>query len=83
MFGLFKTRRQLAEEYMEAVNGEPIKIPSKDKTAYSVGKTEQGKTTLSIGMDGYTYTLTMTDAGCRQLIRMLEAAMDDEEDQNA
>ena len=58
---------------------QPVEVPREDKAAYSIGRTEQGKTTFTIGADGYRSTLTMTDAGCRQLIRMLEAAMYNEE----
>jgi len=60
---------------------QPVEVPIQDKTAYSIGKTEQGKVTLTIGADGYRSTLTMNNVGCRQLIRMLEAAMFDEEDE--
>lgn len=58
---------------------QPVEVPREDKTIYSIGRTEQGKVTLTVGMNGYNTTLTMTDAGCRQLIRVLEAAMHDED----
>jgi hypothetical protein len=43
---------------------------------YQIGKTEDGMVTLKMG---YT-TLTMTNGGVDQLIRILEAAKEPEED---
>ena len=68
----------------DAGHVQPVAVPredkTEDKTAYSIGRTEQGKITLTMGMNGYNTTVTMTSAGCRKLIRMLEAAMYNEED---
>ena len=67
----------------DAGHVQPVAVPredkTEDKTAYSIGRTEQGKITLTMGTYSYNTTLTMTDSGCRQLIRVLEAAMYDEE----
>lgn len=83
MFNIFKSKEERIEELMDAIKDagrvQPVEVPREDKAAYSIGRTEQGKTTFTIGADGYRSTLTMTDAGCRQLIRMLEAAMYNEE----
>jgi hypothetical protein len=70
MMGWFKSKEA------EYINPEikPIEVPNSQPKGpvYSVGKTEDGKVTLSIG---YT-TLTMTDDGVSKLIMMLEAAME-------
>ena len=80
MFGLFKTRTEHVEELMDNIKQagyiEPAKQPTKNEPAYQVGKTEDGKVTLQMGGMYGTTTITMTDAGVRQLIRMLEAAME-------
>lgn len=50
---------------------DPVEVPKYDEgPVYQVGKTLDGSVTLRVG---YT-TLTMTDAGVDSLIRMLEAA---------
>ena len=41
---------------------------------YTVGTTTDGKTILRVG-DGYYMSLTMNEAGTRQLIRILEATL--------
>ena len=46
-------------------------------TVYRIGKTEDGKVTLSLG-DYSGTVVTMNNAGVDQLIRMLEAAKDPE-----
>lgn len=58
--------------------------PPKDECLYTVGTTQSGKTVLKVG-DGYgTMTLIMNGPATRQMIRMLEATLteeaDDEED---
>jgi len=58
-------------EYMKKLdNPAPTTWPEQEGPLYQVGKTQDGSTTLKIG---YT-TLTMSDAGVDSLIRMLEAA---------
>jgi hypothetical protein len=42
---------------------------------YSVGITEDGRTVLTLGDEGYTSKLTMTYDGVIQLIRLLEATL--------
>ena len=54
----------------------PVEQPAKNEPAYQVGKTEEGKITLQLGGSNGFSRLTMNDAGVRQLIRMLEAAME-------
>jgi len=68
MMGWFKSTEYVAPEI------KPIEVPNSQPKGpvYSVGKTEDGKVTLSMG---YT-TLTMTDDGVSKLIMMLEAAME-------
>lgn len=48
--------------------------PSSDKCLYTVGTTPSGKIVLKIE-DVYNVTLTMNDIAVRHLIRMLEAAL--------
>jgi hypothetical protein len=82
MFNFFKPRHEHVEELMDSIKDAgyvaPIEAPQ-DKIVYSVGKTEQGKVTLTMGQSGYNTTLTMTNTGVNQLIRMLESAMEQEE----
>jgi hypothetical protein len=74
-FNVFKSRKEQVEEYanMNAVPPLP-EVEKVSPPAYEVGKTESGDTTLRIG---YT-TLTMTRSGVQQLIRILEAAIQEE-----
>ena len=56
---------------------QPIELPQQpQKPAYAVGKTEDGSITLTLGNS----TLTMTNEGCQQLIRVLDASIEDDED---
>jgi len=58
---------------------EPPSASTQSPTCYRIGKTEDGKITLSLG--DYSGTiLTMNNAGVDQLIRMLEAAKSPPED---
>ena len=50
------------------------------RPAYQVGKTEDGKVTLQLGGLYGAPIITMTNTGVRQLIRMLESAMENEND---
>jgi len=81
MFGLFGNKEKFVEDIMNDIKKagivNPIEVPTQDKTAYEIGITEQGKITLTIGMSGYRNTLSMTDEGCQQLIRMLQSALTD------
>ena len=87
MFDWFKSRT--AKDYIDASKEasnvyklpEPklvppmpqVEPPKHDPVAYRIGKTEEGKVTLSLG-DYPQTTVTMNNAGVDQLIRMLEAA---------
>jgi len=74
-FNFFKSRKEQIEGYA-SMNAVPP-LPEVEKVsppAYEVGKTTEGDTTLRIG---YT-TLTMTRSGVEQLIRILEAAIQEE-----
>lgn len=58
----------------------PTIVPPAPKVVhYTVGTTTDGQTVLKVG-DGYTVTLTMNDPAVRQLIRLLEATLTDEVD---
>ena len=57
-----------------------VEPPKHDPVAYRIGKTEEGKVTLSLG--DYPQTIvTMNNAGVDQLIRMLEAAKHQDEEE--
>ena len=79
MFDFDFFRRRTAKELMKTAEEQYVApIPSTmDKApVYQIGKTEDGMVTLKMG---YT-TLTMTNGGVDQLIRILEAAKEPEED---
>jgi len=48
---------------------------------YSVGITEDGRTVLTLGDEGYTSKLTMNYDGVIQLIRLLEATLPEYEEE--
>lgn len=60
---------------------QPVKAPEQSMIAYQVGKTEDGKVTLQMGGPYGSTTCTMDNAGVRQLIRMLESAMEEVNEQ--
>ena len=83
MFNLFgrKTVKDFEAEVKETYSVPEMKPPKKeDREFYRVGRTEEGRTTLTmISGDGYgTMTLTMTREACEQMIRMLESTFTDE-----
>ena len=49
-----------------------------DENGYTVGKTPAGETVMKMTGDGITTTMTLTENGVRQLIRMLESTIDEE-----
>jgi len=51
-----------------------------DPPVYQIGKTEDGRTSFVIGNPYYNATLYLTDYGVRSLIRLLEASIDPNED---
>lgn len=81
MFNFFRPNtakellQQANETYRVPVAPVVAPTPSRDRTAYQIGKTEDGRVTLSIG-DYDSTTVTMTNEGVDTLIRMLEAAKD-------
>lgn len=84
MFDLFK--RKTAKEFMDeaketySVPEVPkVETPKRDNVVYKIGKTEEGKITLSLG-DYSGTVVTMNNQGVDTLIRMLEAAKDPEYD---
>jgi hypothetical protein len=79
MFDFDFFRRRTAKELMKTAEEQYVApIPSTmDKApVYQIGKTEDGMVTLKMGFT----TLTMTNGGVDQLIRILEAAKEPEED---
>ena len=79
MFEFDFFRRRTAKELMQTAEEQYVApIPSTmDKApVYQIGKTEDGMVTLKMGFT----TLTMTNGGVDQLIRILEAAKEPEED---
>lgn len=85
MFDFFrrKTAKEFVEEAKETYNVPPMPPvvepppPKPDQTVYKVGKTQEGKVTLSLG-DYSGVVITMNNAGVDQLIRMLESAKEPE-----
>jgi hypothetical protein len=78
MFDFDFFRRRTAKELMQQAEEQyvaPIPSPMEKAPVYQIGKTEDGMITLKMG---YT-TLTMTNSGVDQLIRILEAAKEPEE----
>ena len=79
MFDFDFFRRRTAKELMKTAEERyvaPIPSTMEKAPVYQIGKTEDGMITLRMG---YT-TLTMTNDGVDQLIRILEAAKEPEED---
>lgn len=86
MFDFFRKRtaKEFEEEAKETYGipaVEPIEVPRRDQVVYKIGKTEDGKVTLSLG-DYSGVTITMNNAGVDHLIRMLETAKDPVVQQN-
>jgi hypothetical protein len=77
MFNLFG-RKDFEAEAKETYAVPEVEAPKKDREFYRVGRTEEGRTTLTmIDNSGYgSMTLTMTREACEQMIRMLEATFD-------
>ena len=78
MFDFDFFRRRTDKELMKTAEEQYVApIPSTlDKApVYQIGKTEDGMITLKMGFT----TLTMTNSGVDQLIRILEAAKEPEE----
>lgn len=66
--------KNLKENYTEPAEKNP------PPPVYQIGKTEDGRVTLSLGGPYGSSTLTMNNTGVNNLIRMLEAAMEPEPD---
>jgi hypothetical protein len=49
-------------------------------SGYTVGVDNDAQTVLKVSCNGSTITLTMGEAGTRQLIRLLEATLPEDED---
>jgi hypothetical protein len=77
MFNLFgrKTVKDFEAEAKETYAVPEVEPPKKDREFYRVGRTEEGRTTLTmLDSSGYgSLTLTMNREACEQMIRMLEA----------
>ena len=88
MFGWRK--RQIADKVDKDIDAtaQPVAYqipepkPDKNKDAlYTIGLNQAGNTQLVIKIDYGTATLTMAPDAVRQLIRQLEATLDEEESQ--
>jgi len=51
-------------------------------SGYTVGVDNDAQTVLKVSCNGSTITLTMGEAGTRQLIRLLEATLPEDEDED-
>ena len=49
-----------------------------DDNGYTVGKTTDGKTIVKMFGDGIITTMTLSEDGVRQLIKLLESTIDEE-----
>jgi hypothetical protein len=83
MFNLFgrKTVKDFEAEAKETYSVPEVKsidAPKEPKENYRVGCTADGMTTLTLMDNALTMTLTLNQAGCKQLIRMLESTFIDE-----
>ena len=83
MFNLFgrKTVKDFEAEAKETYAVPEVEPPKKDREFYRVGRTEEGRTTLTmIDSSGYgSLTLTMNREACEQMIRMLESTFEQEQ----
>jgi hypothetical protein len=84
MFNLFgrKTANDFMQEAKETYGVPEVESPKKeDREFYRVGRTEEGRTTLTmIDNSGYgSLTLTMNREACEQMIRMLESTFTNEQ----
>ena len=53
------------------------------ESGYTVGVDNDAHTVLKVSCNGSTITLTMAEAGTRQLIRLLEATLPEYEDEDS
>jgi hypothetical protein len=87
MFNFFKLRNEHIEDIMKEIKDSayvaPVDPVSKAAECYyTVGTTDDGKVVFKVGGDDYTTsTLTMNETGTRQLIRMLTAALPEQEEE--
>jgi hypothetical protein len=73
--------RKTVKDFMEDAKETYQAPPAKDNCLYTVGTTQMGQTVLKIG-DGYsTITLTMNEVAVRKMIRLLEASLEGEENE--
>jgi hypothetical protein len=83
MFNLFgrKTTKDFEADAKETYGVTEVEPPKKDREFYRVGRTEEGRTTLTmIDSGGYgSLTLTMNREACELMIRMLESTFTDEQ----
>ena len=84
MFDFFRSRT--AKDYIEEAKEKymvpevkPVKPDVNEDALYMVGVNEHGMVQLRVG-SSYAVTLTMNNSAVRKLIKQLEAAMPEEED---
>lgn len=83
MFNIFRksTVEDFKKESMDTYKTPVVQEPEKPSyPVYQVGKLADGRISLRVGNEYTSGTLTMNDFGARQLIRMLEAAMEESDD---
>lgn len=68
-------------EYLPVPKPEEIKLPKEDRAYYTVGALDDGRVQLTVGYPTMI-TLTLNNAAVRQMIKLLEAAMTEEENTN-
>lgn len=58
----------------------PMSLPKTPNELYRVGVTSDGMTTLTImSTDGFSVTLSMSQAACKKMIRMLQSTFPEED----
>jgi hypothetical protein len=73
--------RKTAKDFMEQAQETYQAPPAKDECLYTVGTTQSGQTVLKL-VDGYmTMSLTMNDVAVRKMIRLLEATLEEEQNE--
>jgi|688.fasta_scaffold528143_2 hypothetical protein len=80
MFG--KKKMPEVPELPDIPKPEPVKAERNNEDYYRIGTTSDGLTTLTVrGAGSVTLTLTMYASSVRQMIRLLEATLPEDDDE--
>lgn len=78
MFWGSKTQDYAMDDTIKTADFEPL-VKSDD--GYTVGVDDDGKTVMRVSCRGVVNTITMTENGVRQMIRLLEATLPHDEEE--